>query len=42
MLPLVVKLTKNYVDRKVKHKNVEPMLSYDADLQAEAMANLED
>ncbi len=42
MLPLVVKITKNYVDRKVKHKNVEPMLSYDADLQAEAIANLEE
>ncbi|MBR6501971.1 MAG: alanine:cation symporter family protein [Clostridia bacterium] len=36
MLPLVIKLTKNYVDRKVKKKDVEPILSYDADIQAEA------
>ena len=36
MLPLVIKLTKNYVDRKVKKKDVEPILSYDPDIQAEA------
>lgn len=38
MLPLVVKITKNYVDRKVKHKDVKPILSYDPDIQAEAEA----
>ena len=38
MLPLVVKITKNYVDRKVKKKNVKPILSYDPDIQAEAEA----
>lgn len=42
MIPLVVKLTKNYIDRKVKHKNVAPILSYDENLQAEAMANAEE
>lgn len=38
MLPLVVKITKNYVDRKIKHKDVKPILSYDSDIQAEAEA----
>ena len=38
MLPLVIKLTKNYIDRKIKKKDVEPILSYDADIQAEAEA----
>ncbi len=36
MLPLVVKITKNYVDRKIKHKEVKPVLSYDEKIQAEA------
>ncbi len=36
MLPLVVKITKNYVDRKIKKKDVEPILSYDSKIQAEA------
>ena len=40
--PLVVKITKNYVDRKIKGKEVEPVLSYDEQLQAEAAANLDD
>ena len=38
MLPLVLKITKNYVDRKVKKKDVKPILSYDPDIQAEAEA----
>ena len=36
MLPLVVKITKNYIDRRVKNKDVKPVLSYDADIQAES------
>ena len=32
MLPLVVKITKNYVDRKIKKKDVEPVVSYDSKL----------
>ncbi len=36
LMPLVLKVTANYVDRKIKHKDVEPMLSYDPELQAEA------
>ena len=36
MSPLVMKLTKNYVDRKIKgKKDVDPMLSYDPSIQAE-------
>ena len=30
LAPLVVKITKNYVDRKIKNKDVAPVLSYDA------------
>ena len=29
----VRKITRNYIDRKIKHKDVEPMLSYDARIQ---------
>lgn len=29
LIPLVVKITKNYVDRKIKGKDVEPLLSYE-------------
>lgn len=36
MLPLVVKITKNYIDRKIKNKDVKPILSYDPAIQAEA------
>ena len=38
MLPLVVKITKNYVDRKVKNLEIEPMLSIFPDVQAEQAA----
>ena len=34
--PLVAKITKNYVDRKIRKKDVKPMLSYDEAIQAEA------
>lgn len=34
--PLIIKLTKNYMDRRVKGKDIEPMLSYDSDIQKEA------
>lgn len=36
LTPLVIKLTNNYVDRKIKGKDIEPMLSYDPDIQKEA------
>ena len=29
LTPLVIKITKNYVDRKIKNKDVAPVLSYD-------------
>ena len=36
LFPLVAKITKNYVNRKIKHKDEKPMLSYDETLQKEA------
>ena len=41
LCPLVVRITKNYVDRKVKGKDVTPILSFDADIQAEAERDLD-
>ena len=40
--PMVVKITKNYVDRRIKKKNVEPMLSYDPVIQAEHARDVEE
>ena len=36
LFPLVLRIVKNYVDRNIKGKKIAPMLSYDAELQAEA------
>lgn len=36
LCPLVMKITKNYVDRKIRNKDVKPMLNNDPVLQAEA------
>ena len=33
--PVVVKITRNYVDRKIKGKDIDPLLSYDPSIQAE-------
>ena len=41
LLPLVAKITSNYVARHIKGQRVEPMLSYDAAIQEE-MKNKED
>ena len=41
LLPLVLKITKNYVDRKIKGKDVAPLLSYDEDIQKEMEATLD-
>ncbi len=41
MLPLVVKITKNYVDRKIKGKDVKPVLSYDENIQKEYEKDLD-
>ncbi|MBE6757881.1 MAG: alanine:cation symporter family protein [Ruminococcaceae bacterium] len=35
LFPLVLKITKNYVDRKIRGKDVSPLLSNDPDIQAE-------
>lgn len=36
LTPLIVKITNNYVDRKIKGKDIEPILSFDPAIQAEA------
>ena len=36
-IPLVIKLTKNYTDRRIRGKDIVPMLSYNSDIQAEAL-----
>ena len=36
LFPLVAKITKNYVDRRIKGREVSPILSYDEELQAAA------
>ncbi|MBE6727196.1 MAG: alanine:cation symporter family protein [Ruminococcaceae bacterium] len=38
LFPLVMKITKNYVNRRIKGKNEKPMLSVDPEIQAEAEA----
>jgi len=41
--PLVIKITKNYVDRKIKRKtNIRPMLSYDSQLETKMIFSLEE
>ncbi len=40
--PLVMKITKNYIDRRIRKKDVKPILSYDADIQSEAEAHIDD
>ena len=42
LLPLVLKITQNYVDRKIKGKDVAPILSYDNAIQKEMEASLAD
>lgn len=34
LLPVVVKITKNYVDRRIRHLDVAPMLSYNKKIEA--------
>ena len=41
LLPLVLKITKNYVDRKIKGKDVAPILSYDPEIEKEMAATLD-
>lgn len=35
--PLIIKLTRNYTERRIKGKDVEPLLSYDTDIQKDAV-----
>ena len=42
LLPLVLKVTKNYVDRKIAGKDIAPILSYDEDIQKEMESTLEE
>ena len=35
LTPMVVKITNNYVNRKIKGKAIEPMLSYDPAIHKE-------
>ncbi len=40
LFPLVMKITKNYVNRKIKNKDEKPVLSYDPEIQAAHEATL--
>ncbi|MFQ9800987.1 MAG: alanine:cation symporter family protein [Clostridia bacterium] len=40
LCPLVAKITKNYVDRRIRKLDREPMLSFDKTIQDEAKATL--
>ena len=42
LFPLVMKITKNYVDRHLRGKDVSPLLSYDPDTQALMEAQQDD
>lgn len=41
LFPLVIKITQNYVDRKIKHRDVAPILSYDPEIQAQTEKELD-
>ena len=36
-IPLIIKLTRNYTDRRIKGKDIIPMLSYNADIQQDGI-----
>ncbi|MBR6238017.1 MAG: sodium:alanine symporter family protein [Lachnospiraceae bacterium] len=40
-IPLIIKLTRNYVERRIKGKDIRPLLSYDVDIQREAIKAIE-
>ena len=41
LFPLVIKITKNYIDRKINNKDVAPIISYDTEIQAELEKELD-
>ena len=42
LFPLVIRITKNYVDRKIHKKDVKPMLSFDPEIEAETEKALDE
>lgn len=40
LFPLVMKITKNYVERKIRGKDIEPILSYDKNIQKETAESI--
>ncbi|MBQ4573681.1 MAG: alanine:cation symporter family protein [Clostridia bacterium] len=42
LFPLVMKITRNYVNRKIKSKDEAPMLSYDAEIEKEMASKLDE
>jgi len=40
LAPLVMKITKNYVDRVIKNKDIDPMLSFNPEIQSKHAAEL--
>ena len=42
LFPLVMKITKNYVDRRILKKDVKPVLSYDPEIEAETAKHLDE
>ena len=40
LFPLVMKITKNYVERKIRRKDIEPILSYDKNIQKETAESI--
>ena len=41
LFPLVLKITNNYIDRKIKKKDVAPVLSYDPEIEAQTAQELD-
>jgi AGCS family alanine or glycine:cation symporter len=39
-VPIIIKLTRNYIDRRVRGKDIEPMLSFDPDIQRDAQRDV--
>lgn len=42
LFPLVLKITKNYIDRKIRRLDIAPMLSYDFETQSEMASKLDE
>ena len=41
LFPLVLKITQNYIDRKIKKKDVKPILSYDPEIEEQTAKELD-